>query len=741
MPMYPLGHSKMASASRATPWWQAGEEKTGALAVLLLTGIFLVGGLGSAGVASGLAEFDHGSPPARTGPTVPVAAAPFVPSSSGYCDTLSEGQGSVPDCYWWSGEYYHGSTSQTALLKTTIQVPNHAPDPANFYYDLLSAWDTATTPSYDQFGFADNYGTWLTFYSYTTCGSSGLIYHQTQETALTSGSTYTFEMQASGGTIVFQLSGASSGIWSQSTGADAFHEAIYSTSFSCGGTTVSLSPFTVYEEAHSGYLGDSSRVPYPPYTASFTQISDAKGLVSSEWYPLQSGTSPAGVATILSTGSGWVTVQNPATSGVAITSLSASPTSVLTGQPVTFTAAMTYGSGSEWTSFTTGPYTGSFSAGSCGGGTETPNFGSGTSATATETWSCTFSSAGTYTVGLTTTDQVGTQNGAPNTVTITVKAPTYYTVTFVVDPTNSGCTFVFNGNIYPNGASVQVQAGTYDVSHYAGCTGYTFSTWAGSGGVGDVSCYLFACTVPVTGDGTFTVTFTPNPETVTFATSPTSCQLTFNGLWYGNGGTATVTSGAYSISARACSGEIFKNWGSTAGTVQSSTSSSTSIMVDATGTLTATYVAPPPGNVAFTIAPSSCAFENKWGQATYCTITFNGNVYRSGQSVSAQLGKSYSLQANPVGSWFFSSWSSTAGSIASPKSASTTIFVSSAGTITANFVYERIPPPLPAGKFTGGPTIVSHGVDHLSAAASRLGPAIVANCRDAPHLPQVARIR
>ena len=172
---------------------------------------------------------------------------------------------------------------------------------------------------------------------------------------------------------------------------------------------------------------------------------------------------------------------------------------------------------------------------------------------------------------------------------------------------------------------------------------------------------------------------TPAPSsgyTVTFQTVPTSCSVTFNGASFTNGEQETgVAAGTYPLVANTCTGETFGSWASTAGSVTSPDAASTTITVADSGTVTASYSTVPPGTytVTFDVVPSTCA------------ITFDGTPYTSGEQASDLAAGSYPLSANSCAGETFSSWSSTAGTVASTTSASTSVTVSATGTITSTF--------------------------------------------------------
>jgi DNA-binding beta-propeller fold protein YncE len=167
----------------------------------------------------------------------------------------------------------------------------------------------------------------------------------------------------------------------------------------------------------------------------------------------------------------------------------------------------------------------------------------------------------------------------------------------------------------------------------------------------------------------------PSVYTVTLDTAPTTCSVTFNGVSYANGQQATgIPGGSYPLVANACTGETFSSWSSTAGTVTSSTSATTTILVSASGTVTGTYTTASTGyTVTFDAVPSTCS------------VTFNGVPYTNGQQATGVTAGFYPLVADACTGETFSSWSSTAGTVASTTTASTSVTVSATGTITATY--------------------------------------------------------
>ncbi len=261
-------------------------------------------------------------------------------------------------------------------------------------------------------------------------------------------------------------------------------------------------------------------------------------------------------------------------------------------------------------------------------------------------------------------------------------AASSYTITFETVPTS--CSITFDGVTYTNGGQASgVAAGAYSLVAPA-CTGETFTSWSSTAGT-VTSTTSASTTVTVSATGTIAAMFTatsPTAYVVTFQTSPTSCPITFNGVTYTNGQQATgVAAGVYSLVAPACTGEAFTSWSSTAGTVTSITSASTTVTVSATGTITATFTATPPTTYTVTFQTSP----------TSCSITFDGTSYTNGQQATGVAAGSYPLVASACTGEEFSSWSSTAGTVASLTSASTTVTISATGTITATFTTQGLP--------------------------------------------------
>lgn len=256
--------------------------------------------------------------------------------------------------------------------------------------------------------------------------------------------------------------------------------------------------------------------------------------------------------------------------------------------------------------------------------------------------------------------------------------PTTYTVTFAAVPTS--CTVTFNGTTYSNGGTAtHILAGSYPLVANA-CAGEVFSAWTSTAGT--VAGTTSSTTVTISATGTITATYVTAPTyTVSFATSPTTCTLTFDGVSYSNGGSVTIAAGNYTLAANACAGETFLSWSSTAGTVAGPGTASTTVLIASVGTITATYQIATYG-VTLVANPAACA-----------PVTFDSSPYPNNGVATVPAG-SYALSAGVCAGFTFEDWTTSPSasiSIATSTSASTTATVSAAGTITAHYTVITYP--------------------------------------------------
>jgi hypothetical protein len=148
--------------------------------------------------------------------------------------------------HYWAGAYFTGKNRSVTQVAMTIKVPDAVPSTAEFYYVLLSVWDSAG--SYDQIGFTNDYGVWGWTYSYTSA-CAGSYYYNPDQATLVRGQTYTFTMNLSPtGELTFGVEhlGAYSHSLTKFTGGAHFLDQSF---YSCNSAT--YYDYTDYEEVYS----------------------------------------------------------------------------------------------------------------------------------------------------------------------------------------------------------------------------------------------------------------------------------------------------------------------------------------------------------------------------------------------------------------------------------------------------------------------------------------------------------
>jgi hypothetical protein len=257
---------------------------SGALCVVLAT-LFVFGGFGSVATPARAVQSSPSlgpGPGASAGPSLPLAQSGLqAPVGGGLGssgtprvgETFSASAGalgvpphpgppspSAPPAYaghYYTGTVYSGTNSTATNLSVTIQVPPDVPEGggADFYYVLLSVWDSAG--SYDQLGFANSFGTWGIAYS-TSSYCAGSYSYSPLAFVLQQGDAYLFRMVIAEGFVHFSVSGVGSTfpLWRYSTytGGDHF---LISPYFACKG--LAYYDYTDYEEV---YETAGKRVPY-----------------------------------------------------------------------------------------------------------------------------------------------------------------------------------------------------------------------------------------------------------------------------------------------------------------------------------------------------------------------------------------------------------------------------------------------------------------------------------------------
>ena len=212
-------------------------------------------------------------------------------------------------------------------------------------------------------------------------------------------------------------------------------------------------------------------------------------------------------------------------------------------------------------------------------------------------------------------------------------------VTFDTEPTPCGA-INFNGVNYTGGQTLTVAGGTYPITA-ENCLGFRFLQWAngGSGGISVASPSLASTSVTVSATGTLYVQFQAPPQfTAAMDLGPMNCgaSTVLAGTVLGDGATLSgLSPGTYNVSALPCTGTgwSFAGWGSApgGGAVFGSLSAlSTTVTLSHGTTLTATFLNTNPYTLTLENGPIGCG-----------SITFSGNNYTYGQTVSVASGGSY----------------------------------------------------------------------------------------------------
>lgn len=135
--------------------------------------------------------------------TVPASCAPSPRSIPPPLARSSE----PPTSYyagWYAGGVYSGSSGHAQLIQMSIVIPYADPNANEFYYVLLSAWDSAG--SYDQLGFSNTWGTWGLTYSWTSGNPNdpNNYHYSSNAMNLAKGAWYTFIMTIQSGVVTFR---------------------------------------------------------------------------------------------------------------------------------------------------------------------------------------------------------------------------------------------------------------------------------------------------------------------------------------------------------------------------------------------------------------------------------------------------------------------------------------------------------------------------------------------------------
>jgi hypothetical protein len=180
------------------------------------------------------------------------------------------------ETHYYAGEAYSSSqpTIYASGIRTTVVTPSGAAESEYGYFQILSVFDSGG--HYDQLGFANNCGTWVQLYSFTSntpvsgysCDSAGGIYYcgKTGIGTFSEGTAYTYEITVpSSGSVdfeIFQWSGDSSTvIWSHTVSLSGANSLVLANAYSGGTCPSGCTDYTDYEELYF-YTGARN---YPSY--------------------------------------------------------------------------------------------------------------------------------------------------------------------------------------------------------------------------------------------------------------------------------------------------------------------------------------------------------------------------------------------------------------------------------------------------------------------------------------------
>lgn len=214
-------------------------------------------------------------------PTMAVSTSPETPPSY--------------STHWYAGSVYSKTSASVTWLYATIKTPAKNPKSDEFYYVLMSAWDNAG--SYDQIGFADNWGYWGLTYSWTSGSCSSPTYHFSPGAMhLSLGTTYKFYITTAyhDGVVWFEAVVGSTIVWYLSANT--------------GGTYLSMAysycgsyDYTDYVEVWYTHKSGG----YPSFTFNFAKNQYSfQGNGASQWYPaswwvFKAGSVPSSVYVVI----------------------------------------------------------------------------------------------------------------------------------------------------------------------------------------------------------------------------------------------------------------------------------------------------------------------------------------------------------------------------------------------------------------------------------------------------------
>jgi hypothetical protein len=172
-----------------------------------------------------------------------------------------------------------------------LRVPSNNPKSDEFYYVLASIWDNAG--SYDQIGFADDFGIWGLTYSWTSGPCTTPTYNYSPDAMdLVLGTTYDFYVIIQGGDTWFEAYVGSTLVWYLNPAAPTG-----ATSLSVAYSYCGYYDYTDYIEVWQTDVSGG----YPLYMFTFSQNQwyNGSNWIAATWNVFNAGTPPTAVSVVI----------------------------------------------------------------------------------------------------------------------------------------------------------------------------------------------------------------------------------------------------------------------------------------------------------------------------------------------------------------------------------------------------------------------------------------------------------
>ncbi len=261
-------------------------------------------------------------------------------------------------------------------------------------------------------------------------------------------------------------------------------------------------------------------------------------------------------------------------------------------------------------------------------------------------------------------------------------APRVPLVTLVTSPFSCGTVSV-NGVPYPNGFTLSLPAGSYNVTATP-CVGYATTSISTGGGV---RYNAASATVAVGASGSVVARFTtttPGPANATVEfLAPGSCPFgTLDGVTVSPNTARSLALGTYAIAAASCGTESFSRWVVAGGaSVGAALSATTSLTVSGNGSVEPLY-APSltEANVSVRVLPAGCG-----------PLLVDGSQVGDGASLT-MAPATVPLIAGSCSGYDFSDWIAEGGVATSGAGPSTQLVVSGSGSVAAVYTISTTLP-------------------------------------------------